>query len=191
MEAKEIIAKLRQTFNELVNNAEVPVTPAEPTAPEMIMPTKAKLVDGTEIEVTEMGVGGIVTIQGMVAPVGDLQLEDGTMLTIGDNGAITAIVPSAPMTEDMAKKLKMEEIFGAFQESTNQKFSDYEGKFAAYETRFADYEAKLSKATTVIEGLLNLTQTLAETPTGTPDASVKSSANFKEEKKQSYDLLFS
>ena len=85
----------------------------------------------------------------------------------------------------------MEEVFGAFQESTNQKFSDYEAKFAAYETRFADYESKLAKATTVIEGLLNLTQTLADTPTGVPDASVKSSANFKEEKKQSYDLLFS
>ena len=199
MEAKEIIAKLRQTFNELVNNAAAPVVPAEPMAPEMIMPTKAKLVDGTEIEVTEMGVGGIVTINGTPAPVGDLQLEDGTMLTIGDNGAITIIEPSAPMTEDMSKmlvkdntkKIAMEEIFGAFQTSTNQKFSDYEGKFAAYETRFADYEAKLSKATQVIEGLLNLTQTLAETQTGVPDASVKSSANFKEEKKQSYDLLFS
>jgi spore coat protein CotH len=191
MEAKEIIAKLRQTFNELVNNAAAPVVPAEPMAPEMIMPTKAKLVDGTEIEVTEMGVGGIVTINGTPAPVGDLQLEDGTILTVGDNGAITVIEPSAPMTEDMAKKMKMEEIFGAFQTSTNQKFSDYEGKFAAYETRFADYEAKLSKATQVIEGLLNLTQTLAETPTGVPDASVKSSANFKQEKKQSYDLLFS
>jgi hypothetical protein len=160
-------------------------------APEMIMPTKAKLVDGTEIEVTEMGVGGIVTINGTPAPVGDLQLEDGTILTVGDNGAITVIEPSAPMTEDMAKKLKMEEVFNAFQTSTNQKFSDYEAKFTAYETKFADYEAKLSKATQVIEGLLNLTQTLAETPTGVPDASVKSSANFKEEKKQSYDLLFS
>lgn len=191
MEAKEIIAKLRQTFNELVNNAEVAPAPAPESAPEMIMPTKAKLADGTEIEITEMGVGGIVTIQGTPAPVGELQLEDGTLLTIGDNGAITAIEPSAPMTEDMAKKLKMEEVFGAFQESTNQKFSDYEAKFAAYETRFADYESKLAKATSIIDALLNVTNTLAETPTGVPDASVKSSANFKEEKKQSYDLLFS
>jgi hypothetical protein len=191
MEAKEIIAKLRQTFNELVNNAEVAPAPATETAPEMVQPTKAKLVDGTEIEVTEMGVGGVVTINGMPAPVGEHQLEDGTILTVGDNGVITAIEPSAPITEDMAKKLKMEEVFNAFQTSTNQKFSDYEAKFNSYEAKFADYEAKLSKATTVIEGLLNLTQTLAETPTGTPDASVKSSANFKEEKKQSYDLLFS
>jgi spore coat protein CotH len=189
MEAKEIIAKLRQTFNELVNNAEV--APAPSAEPEMVQPTKAKLIDGTEIEVTEMGVGGVVTINGMPAPVGEHQLEDGTILTVGDNGVITAIEPSAPMTEDMAKKLKMEEVFNAFQTSTNQKFSDYEAKFNSYEAKFADYEAKLSKATTVIEGLLNLTQTLAETPTGTPDASVKSSANFKEEKKQSYDLLFS
>ena len=192
MEAKEIIAKLRETFNELVSGAAAPApAPEMPETPEMVQPTKAKLVDGTEIEVTEMGVGGIVTIQGTPAPVGDLQLEDGTTLTIGDNGAITAIVPVAPMTEDMAKKLKMEEVFNAFQTSTNQKFSDYEAKFTSYEAKFADYEVKLAKATNVIEGLLNLTQTLAETPTGVPDASVKSSANFKEEKKQSYDLLFS
>jgi hypothetical protein len=44
----------------------------------------------------------------------------------------------------------------------------------------------------VIEGLLNLTQTLAESPTGTPDASIKTNNNFKAEKKEmSYDILFS
>lgn len=177
MTPKEIIEKLRLTFNELVNNAEIPT---EPTAPEMVVPTVAKLKDGTEVEISEMGVGGIVTIQGVPAPVGDHELEDGTILTVGDNGAITAIVPTATepaMVEDMSAK------FSAFELSTNE-------KFASYEAKFADYEAKLKKATKVIEGLLNLTQTLAEAPTGTPDPIVKTTNNFKEEKGNSYDILF-
>lgn len=187
MEANEIIKKLNIKFQELLGNP-APVAPE--TAPEMIMPTKAKLIDGTEVEISEVGVGGIVTIQGVPAPVGEHQLEDGTLLVVGDNGAITEIKPSAPMVEDM-KKMKMEDVFNSFQSSTNEKFTSYEAKFASYETRFADYESKLNKATQVIEGLINLTKTLAETPTGTPDVAVKTVSNFKTDSKISYDILFS
>jgi len=191
MNAKEILEKLKLTFNELVNNADVPVAPV-PVAPEMIIPTKAKLADGTEVEISEMSVGGIVTIAGVPAPVGDYTLEDGTVISVGDNGAITAIVPSADapaMVEDMGnmdkKKMGMEEIFSAFETSTNE-------KFASYEAKFADYEAKLSKATKVIEGLISLTQTLSETPTGTPDPIVTKTNNFKSEEapKKDYRGLF-
>ena len=175
----------------MVNNAgEVPTAPAE-VAPEMVQPIKAKLADGTEVEISELGVGGVVTIAGTPAPVGDLTLEDGTVLTIGDNGAITVIVAPADapaMVEDMGnmdkKKLGMEEIFSAFEASTNE-------KFASYEAKFADYEAKLSKATKVIEGLISLTQTLSETPTGVPDSAISQSSSFKsEETKKDYRGLF-
>jgi hypothetical protein len=91
-----------------------------------------------------------------------------------------------PMADEIGNK------FSAFESATNEKFASYETKFSAYEQRFSDYELRLNKATKVIEGLLNLTQTLAETPTGIPDASVKSSSSFAEEKKaKSYDILFS
>ena len=198
MNAKEIIEKLRLTFNELVNNAAAPTTapttPSTPEAPEMAMPIKGKLADGTEIEVTEMAIGGIVTIQGQPAPVGDLTLEDGTILSVGDNGAITNIVPTdGTLVEDMKKdkKMGMEEVFAAFETATNEKFSSYEQKFADYEARFASYESRLGAASKVIDGLLNLTQTLSETPTGTPDQSIKTNNNFKQEKQKSFDILFS
>jgi len=198
MNAKEIIEKLRLTFNELVNNAAAPSEVAPESAPEMVAPIKAKLADGTEIEVTEMGVGGVVTIEGQPAPVGDLTLEDGTVISVGDNGAIVTITPadgSAPMVEDMKKamdkKMGMEEVFAAFQTSANEKFSSYEQKFADYEARFESYETRLATATKVIDGLLNLTQTLADAPTGVPDQSIKTNNNFKQEKKTSYDILFS
>lgn len=180
MNAKEILEKLKLTFNELVQAPEVPVALAT-----------AKLADGTEVEVTELAVGGIVTINGAPAPAGEHTLEDGTILVVGDNGAIVeikqAIMAPAPeepaMQEDMKKKMGMEEVFAAFEVSTNE-------KFAAYENKFAEYEAKLEKATKVIEGLLSLTQTLAEAPTGTPDPIVSTTNNFKEEKKKSLDILF-
>jgi spore coat protein CotH len=158
--------------------------------PEMTLPTKAKLKDGTEVEITELQVGGIVTIEGTPAPIGEHELEDGTILVVGDNGAILEIKmadgSTPPMVEDMSAK------FSAFENSTKEKFTSYEAKFADYEEKFATYESRLNKATKVIEGLLNLTQTLAETPTGTPDQSIKTNNNFKQEKKEmSYDILFS
>lgn len=195
MNAKEIIEKLKITFNELVKNAEVPQAPTTPSAippvaPEMTMPIKGKLKDGTEVEITELQVGGIVTIQGIPAPIGEHEMEDGTILVVGDNGAIMEIKMAdgsmPPMVEDMGAK------FSAFENTTKEKFASYETKFADYEAKFATYESRLNKATQVIEGLLNLTQTLAETPTGTPDASVKTNNNFNTQKKEmSYDILFS
>ena len=178
MNPKEIIEKLKLTFNELVNTN-------QPLAF-----IKALLMDGTEVEVTEMAVGGIVTIIGVPAPIGEHQLQDGSVIVVGDNGAITEIKAAqveevAPVMEDMSAK------FSAFESATNEKFSSYEVKFSAYELKFADYENKLNKANQVIEALLNVTATLAETPTGVPDVSIKTNTQFKEEKKVSYDILFS
>jgi hypothetical protein len=178
MNTKEILEKLKLTFSELVSGAEVPAE----TAPEMVAPIKAKLKDGTEVEITELGVGGVVTIAGQPAPAGEHTLEDGTVIVVGDNGVITEMKPAqgAPMVEDMSAK------FSAFESATNEKFSSYEAKFA-------DYEAKLSKATKVIEGLLSLTQTLAEQPTGIPDPVVTGKNNFSQTEKptKNYSLLFS
>lgn len=181
MKATEIIEKLRLTFNELVKQESNPVALVSAT-----------LKDGTAVEVTEMAVGGIVTINGVPAPVGEHELSDGSVLVVGENGAITEIKPAQQMPEEPAAQEDMTAKFSAFESVTNEKFTSYESKFAAYEQRFADYEAKLNKATQVIEGLLNLTQTLAETPTGVPDQAVKTSNNFVAEKKEkSYDILFS
>jgi hypothetical protein len=197
MTPTEIIKKLRQTFDELQKmGAEVPKKEDEKENVKM----SKKLADGTEIEVTDWAVGGIVTINGTPAPTGEHTLDDGTIVVVGENGAITEIKPAQQQqpagippseAEDMAKKLGMSEEFTKFQDTANQKFADYEGKFSAYEQKFADYEERLSKATKVIEGLLNLTQTLADTPTGIPDQSVKNTNNFKAEKQESLDILFS
>jgi hypothetical protein len=185
MKSTEILEKIRLTFNELVN------TPKQEQVVKMI---EATLMDGTKVEVTELAIGGIVTIDGVPAPAGEHTLSDGTMIVLGDNGAIMEIMPAEVEVEIEAKKKddEMMNSFSAFQTSTNEKFASYESKFANYEQKFADYETRLNKATQVIEGLLNLTQTLAETPTGVADVAVKSESKFsKSDKEFKYDILFS
>jgi len=175
MKATEILQKLKEQFAELV---------AQPTQTPVAM-VSATLEDGTVVEVTALEVGGIVTIEGVPAPVGEHKLSDGTIIVLGENGAIMEIKPKVeempteempPMVEDMGAK------FSSLETATNE-------KFATYETKFAEYESKLNKATQLIEGLMNLTKTLAETPTGTPDVAVKN--NFTETKKKDYSILFS
>lgn len=182
MEAIKIIEKLRETFNEMTGLK-------EPIKQNFM---DATLKDGTAIQVTEMAVGGIVTINGTPAAAGEYELSDGSYIVVGDNGAITEIKPAEAETPapEVAAAADMTSKFAAFESATNEKFAAYENKFAAYEQKFADYETKLAKANQVIEGLLNLTQTLAETPTGKPDEAVKTTNAFKEETKFNYSILF-
>lgn len=178
-DAQTILEKVQQFFVELVKEdqsfAVAPEMAPVSGTPEMaVKMMDAKLADGTMVQVTEMAVGGIVTIEGMPAPVGEHKLEDGTIIVLGDNGAIMEIKPAvteevAPVVEDMSAK------FAAFENATNEKFAAYEEKFAAYET-------KLTQANKVIEGLMQISKMLVEAPQGTPDASVKTSNAFADQK---------
>jgi uncharacterized short protein YbdD (DUF466 family) len=176
-DAQNILEKVSMFFAELVGNEEMPMPSGETAAPVKMM--EAKLKDGTIVEVTELAVGGIVTIEGKPAPVGEHMLESGETIVLGDNGAIMEIKPKAedevsvevegPEVEDMSAK------FAAFESATNEKFS-------AYESKFAQYEAKLGQANKVIEGLMQISKMLVEAPQGAPDAGVKTSNNFAEQK---------
>ena len=176
-DAQNILEKVSLFFAELVNNEDMPMPSGEPKAEVKMM--EAKLKDGTIVEVTELAVGGIVTIEGQPAPVGEHELESGEVIVLGDNGAIMEIKPKkeeevkveveAPQVEDMSAK------FAAFESATNEKFS-------AYENKFAQYEAKLGQANKVIEGLMQISKMLVEAPQSAPDAGVKTSNNFAEAK---------
>ena len=176
-QAQNILNKVSMFFAELVGNEQMPMPSGETAAPVKMM--EAKLKDGTIVEVTELAVGGIVTIEGAPAPVGEHILESGETIVLGDNGVIMEIKPKmedevsveveVPVVEDMSAK------FAAFESATNEKFT-------AYENKFAQYEAKLGQANKVIEGLMQISKMLVEAPQSAPDAGVKTSNNFAEAK---------
>jgi hypothetical protein len=164
MNAKEILQKLKLALMD-------EPAPSGEVKTEMI---SATLMDGTEVTVDKLEVGGMVMIGLEPAPAGEHILADGTKIVLVDNGIIESITPAeAPIeveVEAMYPKKEMEARFAKIEQSTGEKFSAYESKFAAYEGKFAEYEAKLNKANTVIEGLLGLTQLLVEQPQAAADA---------------------
>jgi hypothetical protein len=170
MNAKEILQKLKLALMD-------EPAPSGEVKTEMI---SATLMDGTEVTVDKLEVGGMVMIGLEPAPAGEHILADGTKIVLVDNGIIESITPAeAPVEveiEAMYPKKEMEARFAKIEQSTGEKFSAYESKFAAYEGKFAEYEAKLNKANTVIEGLLGLTQLLVEQPQAAADAAASNGA---------------
>lgn len=177
MDAKEILEKVKLFFNDLVTPAAAAST-APPATPEY------ELKIGGKVTIDKMEPGGMVMIDGAPALPGDIELVDGTMITVGDSGVISSIT----MTDITAvPEMDMGAKFTAFETATNEKFTSYETKFSAYEQRFADYEVKLNKATKVIDELLKLSTLLVEAPAAAPDAGA-SAAKFSTEVKKEKDL---
>ena len=188
MTAKEILEKAKLMFNELVA-----APSGEPAA--LAAPVTAVLKDGTEVMIDKLEPGGIVMIGETPAPAGIHELQDGTKLTVIDNGVIEAIetpiaVDPAPLVDEMGAK------FSAFEGTVNQKFAAYDTAIAGYEQRFADQEAKITKASTVIEGLLGLTQLLVDNPQAAADPAASAAGafvaeTFKEKIKNNASAYFS
>lgn len=173
MEAKEILQKVKQYFADLT----APVDPAMP----VVEAKEYELKDGGKVMIDVLEVGGIVMIDGAPALPGDMELVDGSTMTIGDNGVITVITLAAPI-EEVDPAMDMASKFAAFETSTSE-------KFAAYETKFAEYESKLKKATKVIDQLLQLSQLIVDAPSAEADKAVRTSNTFTEQKKD-LSILF-
>jgi len=184
-DAKTILAEVKQFFSELMAPDAPPVTPT-PDAPK-----EYELKDGGKVMIDKLEVGGIVMIDGNAALPGDIELADGTKITVADNGAITTIElanPDAPAaSEDMGAK------FAAFETSTNEKFANYAAKFEAQEIQLGKMNTQLNKANKVIEQLLTLSQLIVDAPAANPDPSVKTTHNFSDTdpKPKNVDILFS
>jgi hypothetical protein len=154
------IKTLLSTLKTALFNADVPPPPAAPApAPVAAEAVKAKLKDGTEISVSELVAGGVVMIGDAPAPVGEHELEDGTKITVGEGGVITAVTPGvAAPPADYTKEFA----------AVNEKFAGYEQRFAAYETKFQEQAQAIAKAQAINEQLFAIVQKLAEAPTADP-----------------------
>lgn len=137
--------------------------PQQPATVEMPM---YSLADGTKIKITELVVGGVVTLEdGTPAPTGSHTLEDGTTIEVGEGGVIAAIAPKEQPEEDMNAR------FAAYEE----KFNNYEQKFQASEQRFKVLEdannnlkAAFDKSNEALQGLIGLVETIVKEPSQEP-----------------------
>lgn len=174
---KNLLTKLHKAIFETNVPTPTPTpAPAASAAPVQAEAVKAKLKDGTDVTVTEMVVGGTVMIGEAPAMAGELELEDGTKLTIGEGGLITAVTPGAsapPAAPDFTKQFA----------AVNEKLTAYEAKFTGYDTAIAGYAAKfteqataIAKAQAINEQLFAIVQKLAETPSADPAST--SGSNF-------------
>lgn len=146
-------------------------------APEQNL-SEQTLMDGTAVSITEMAVGGVVTVGDVPVPAGDYELSDGTKFSVGEGGVITAIGEVAP--EEAAPEAPAD---------YSSKFAAYDEKFTAYEQKFADQEGMLNKLSTsfaktneTIVHLVGIIEKMAAEPTADP---VNAQNSFQSQKSQS------
>jgi hypothetical protein len=158
MNAQEAILKIKALFDDNILPVEAEVDPADETKVEM---AEYSLMDGTKVEISALEIGGLVTLEGNPAPVGDHELMDGTEITLDENGMITAIetkvVEASPEVDVEAgyDKKKVEEMAEAFEakiaeliEANNAKIAELENKVKHGFQQVADLIESISKTPT-------------------------------------------
>jgi hypothetical protein len=158
MNAQEAILKIKALFDDNILPVEAEDTKVEETKVEM---AEYSLMDGTKVEISALEIGGLVTLEGNPAPVGDHELMDGTEITLDENGMITAIetkvVEASPEVDVEAgyDKKKVEEMAEAFEakiaeliEANNAKIAELENKVKHGFQQVADLIESISKTPT-------------------------------------------
>lgn len=147
--------------------ADAPPPPVTATAALSAVPLK----DGRMIQADKMEAGGIVSLVtdagSSPLPAGDYELQDGTMLVIAEGGVISTVTPgdaADPMADFKTQ-------FSTFQATANEKFTAYEAQFAAMKAQ-QEHDGK------VIKGILQLTELIAEAPTGEVDPATGKPGKF-------------
>ena len=123
-------------------------------------------------------------IDGNPALPGDLELADGTKVTVGDNGVITAVEAGTPAGDPPPPPppaFDAQTKFTELEQNFNGKLSSYDTRFAAQETQLAEMKVSLGKANQVIEKLLELSTIIVENPAAQADPAARVNNAFKDE----------
>ena len=137
-------------------------------APEVVNMMTAKLVDGTEVTVDKLEIGGKVMIGENPAPAGEHTLEDGTVIVLGEGGIIEAIKPvEEPKVEVEveSKAINYDAKFEAIDAKFGEMVAAYEDKFNAQSAQLNEIAEKFAKANETINQLVELVGKIIETPT--------------------------
>ena len=177
MNAQEAILKIKALFEDNaapVMEDEADMTKVEETKVEM---AEYSLMDGTKVEISALEVGGLVTIEGQPAPVGDHELMDGTEITLDENGKITAIevkvVEASPEVDTEVeagadyKDKKMQEMAEQFE----AKIAELNDAKNVSDAKVLDLENKVKQGFAQVAELIEaLSNTPSEDPIKKPNS---------------------
>jgi uncharacterized protein YuzE len=173
MNPQEAILKIKALFDDNIAPIEVEAEVAPMVEESKVEMAEYSLMDGTKVEISALEIGGLVTLEGEPAPVGDHELMDGTEITLDENGKITAIetkvVEASPEVDVEAgyDKNKEEEMAEAF----NAKIAEL---IEANDAKIAKLENKVKQGFAQVAELI---EAISSTPTEDP---IKKPSSFTE-----------
>ena len=141
MNPQEAILKIKALFDDNIAPIEVEAEVAPMVEESKVEMAEYSLMDGTKVEISALEIGGLVTLEGEPAPVGDHELMDGTEITLDENGKITAIetkvVEASPEVDVEAgyDKKKEEEMTEAFNAKIAELMDANDAKIAELENK--------------------------------------------------------
>jgi hypothetical protein len=173
MNAQEAILKIKALFDDNTTPIEVEAEVAPMIEESKVEMAEYSLMDGTKVEISALEIGGLVTLEGEPAPVGDHELMDGTEITLDENGMITEIelkvVEASPEVDVEAgyDKKKEEEMAEEF----NAKIAEL---VEANDAKIAELENKVKQG---FQQVAELIEAISSTPTEDP---IKKPSSFTE-----------
>ena len=186
MTAKEALDKIRAMFADMPEKTEP--EPAKMEAKEYV------LEGGQKILVSELEIGGMVQLvddagNTAPAPAGDHTLADGTAITLGENGLITAITvpavepePAAEPGEDMAAK------FAAIQADNAALRAAIEAQAVKFSDELVAMNDRLRTLADVFSAMI---QTPGANPVGKPHQNFEQTETKEEKLKRIADRIAS
>lgn len=191
MKVTEFLADIKKKYFDgtpLVdtNQSAAPVQPAP--APPVQLQQDYTTKDGQTVQIDKLEVGGIALMGGVPAPAGELQLQDGTSLTIGEGGVITLVTPAmAPA----APALTMAQVDMAINAALSRYKEELAAEKLAQEMKLKAAEEQVGKQKDQINALFSAIEKLAEIPTADPvnEVPVSFSKQKAEDKVEKRNLL--
>ena len=172
MNAQEAILKIKALFEDNAAPVKEDEAKVEETKVEM---AEYSLMDGTKVEISALEVGGLVTIEGQPAPVGDHELMDGTEITLDENGKITEIevkvVETSPEVDVEAGKDYEDKKMEKMAEQFEAKIAELIEAKNASDAKVLDLENKVKQGFAQVAELIEaLSNTPSEDPIKKPNS---------------------
>ena len=186
MNAKEALDKIRQLFEETA-----PAAPPVDPAPQKMEAKEYVLEDGTKVLVSDLEVGGMVAVVAedgstSPAPVGEHKVEDGTVITVAENGVITSVAMPAAPAAGMPEE-EMVARFAAVTSSQNAIKVSLSAENEALRNELKAMNVKLKGLADVVASLVDMP---AAAPLQEPRNTFSATGTSKEEKMKRVQSIF-